>query len=365
MVLQKRKRDGEFETWHPSGSSSSPTHPMASTSQPQPSPVADIDHLPPTKKPRQDSSSLVISSHTPIQASSSQKPTAIKAPPTKKSKGKAAEPAEKRAAVFKRKCPQNIWDRYERVMSQRFFMVDRQRFEGELKEEFKVLGSTGNIYTVTIQQVPRCDCPDAEKGNHCKHILFVYLKVLQVPSTSGHWYQKALLTEELESIFANAPRAPNHVASARTREAYARATGKAAAPSTPEPSEASGPKKRIPGEEDDCPICYENMHGAAEPLLTFCEQCGNAVHKECFGQWKSTSAKQGKPLTCIYCRAAWPKASAGGAVAGSSGARLSEDGYLNLSGAAGVSPQRDTSSYYDGPRRGYRSYGYRGYYGRY
>lgn len=49
---------------------------------------------------------------------------------------------EKRLARFKPACPQNIQDRVERVMTQRFFMIDRHRVDGELREEFKVLGST-------------------------------------------------------------------------------------------------------------------------------------------------------------------------------------------------------------------------------
>lgn len=37
-------------------------------------------------------------------------------------------------------------------------MVDRRRNEGELREEFSVLGSTGNIYTVVVDKLPKCDC---------------------------------------------------------------------------------------------------------------------------------------------------------------------------------------------------------------
>ncbi|KAJ7494832.1 hypothetical protein B0H11DRAFT_2003546 [Mycena galericulata] len=365
MVLEKRKRDGGFEPWRPAGSSSTPSPPKpppaASSSQFQ------IDAPPPAKKARQEPIPVTPKSaptlyypqqvnYTPPEASSSQT-----APPAKKTRKKASDataaPPEKRGAVFKKKCPQNILDRVERVMTQRFFMVDRKRFEGELKEEFQVLGSTGNIYTVTIQQNPSCDCPDAQKGNHCKHILFIYLKVLQVTQASGYWYQRALLTSELESIFANAPLAPNALAHPRIREPYARATGKAPAgpPSTPE---AAGPKKRLPGEDDDCPICYDGMHGAAPNALTFCEECGNAVHSECFAQWKQTSTKQGSRLTCIYCRAIWPSAPTG---ASGSGARTTAGGYLNISGLAGVSPVRDTTTYYHGPRRGRRYYGYNEY----
>jgi hypothetical protein len=84
----------------------------------------------------------------------------------KKGKNAAKEPKEqpeKRGAVFKSRCPQNIRDRVERVMTQRykdfvelvsdlpsdwcfsFFMISRNRIEGELREDFDVLGSTGNV----------------------------------------------------------------------------------------------------------------------------------------------------------------------------------------------------------------------------
>ncbi|KAJ7210694.1 hypothetical protein GGX14DRAFT_624755 [Mycena pura] len=366
MVLQKRNRDGEFEQWRPAGSSSSP--PKASSLG------AASDGSPPTKRPRHTvahtpnapSSSYPISTSSLLQAAPSSyypEPSATGASvpaslPAKKSRrkaaGKSTEPPEKRLAVLKKKCPQNILDRVERVMTQRrrrFFMVDRKRFEGELKEEFQVLGSTGNVYTVTIQRVPSCDCPDARKGNHCKHILFVYLKVLQVDQSTGYWYQKALLSNELESIFAGAPLAPNALAHPRVRKAYERAIGKSKPASTPE---SSAPKKRLPTEDDDCAVCYEKMHTVAESTLAFCESCSNAVHGECFEQWKQTSRNKGAKVTCMYCRAEWP--TAGGAGATADVAREAGTTYVNVASVANVSPQRDTSTYYHGPRRGQRYY---------
>jgi hypothetical protein len=99
-----------------------------------------------------------------------------------------------------------------------------------------------------------------------------------LPLNSHH---RALLTSELQEIFAHAPPAPNSVVNQRVRDAYARATGKASAT-----AEEANPmkKRRAPGLEDDCPICYEGMHGADEKTLIWCETCANAVHKECFTQ---------------------------------------------------------------------------------
>jgi len=237
---------------------------------------------------------------------------------------------EKRGALFKKSCPKNILDRVGRVKSQRFFMIDRKREGDELKEEFKVLGSTGNVYTVIIGKVPSCDCPDASRGHHCKHILFIFLKVLQVPESSGLWYQKALLHSEIESVFTNAPLAPNVIANDTVRNAYASATGKLST------SASSSTKRRIPGPEDNCPICYESMYGESEGRLTFCEECGNALHSECFEQWRQS--RRVAELTCVWCRAKPRKKE--------SGASTTSEGYVNLGQVAGLSGKRDTSSYH-------------------
>jgi len=251
--------------------------------------------------------------------------------------GSDATLLEKRGAIFKKACPKNILDRVGRVMSQRFFMIHRRREGDEPCEEFKVLGSTGNVYTVIIGRSPSCDCPDASRGNHCKHILFVFLKVLQVPQTSGLWYQKALLTSELQSIFAGAPRAPTALANTRVRDAYACAMGSAPTPTS------SDSKRRIPGPEDSCPICYEDMHGISQDKLVFCEECGNALHTECFAQWRRSTPQ----LTCVWCRAKWPMGAKDGA-----GAKSTSEGYINLGGVAGLSGRRDTSSYHHSWRYG-------------
>lgn len=114
-------------------------------------------------------------------------------------KGKKGEPApEKRLKLYKRgefqfnfppllrfssnivpdlACPKATQERVERVMSQRFFCIGRTR-TSEITEEFKVLGSTGNVYTIRVCHVPTCDCPDGQRGNHCKHIVRSCLTIL-------------------------------------------------------------------------------------------------------------------------------------------------------------------------------------------
>lgn len=97
---------------------------------------------------------------------------------------------------------------------------------------------------------------------------------------------RALLSNELETIFANAPEAPNSLTNPYVKAAYLKAIGKGedAEEEEAKAEESDKNRKRIPQEGDDCPICYESMHDVEVKKLTFCEECGNALHNECFQQ---------------------------------------------------------------------------------
>ncbi|KIK52731.1 hypothetical protein GYMLUDRAFT_233301 [Collybiopsis luxurians FD-317 M1] len=299
-------------------------------------------------------------------------------PSTSQQKGKGrkkAEPQEKRLARFRASCPNDISVRLDRYLSQaqRIYLIERTR-EGEaLREEFAVQGSTGNVYTVTIDNVPHCDCPDHQKGHHCKHLLFILLKVLQVPQISHYWYQKALLTSELSEIFTNAPPPPqlrgSFIANERVVGAWRKATGRESTSTDATSSAApSDDPRRVPASEDDCPICYDKMNGngldlkGLDELLEWCDECHNAVHKECWTQWRTTKQKQGQALTCVYCRSNWRDFT--GTVESTVGiVGASDEGFVNLASVSGVSTERDTSTYYQSPRRSYSGYSSRSRYG--
>ncbi|KPV74799.1 uncharacterized protein RHOBADRAFT_49765 [Rhodotorula graminis WP1] len=260
-------------------------------------------------------------------------------------------PPEKRLKQFKRACPQATRERADRVFAQRFFCVAREK-QGETSEQFKVLGTTGNAYTVQIDKVPSCDCPDGAKGNTCKHRLFVFLKVLQVPQSSNLWYQSALLSSELAAIFANARTAPRTAFEEGVVRRYQVATGALKPEDLEAESSSLGVKKRVPDEGDSCPICYEDYTPGSEEGLVFClgeSGCGNALHRECFMNWAKTS----NPTTCPLCRQKWTDSSSatqgGNAHAGPS---YTAEGYENYAAMTGISNKRDTSSYHQGPRRG-------------
>ncbi|KAI9512837.1 hypothetical protein F5148DRAFT_1160285 [Russula earlei] len=118
---------------------------------------------------------------------------------------------------------------------------------------------------------------------------------------------RAVLTSQLQNVFANAPQAPNALAHDKVREAHARATGKASTSTSPDS------KRRIPGPEDNCLICYESS-------MRFLETCfAKNVETRC--TWNASINDDD-----------------------AAGASRASEGYINLGRVAGLSAQRDTSS---------------------
>jgi len=190
--------------------------------------------------------------------------------------------------------------------------------------------------------------------------------VLKVPETSPHWYQKGLLTAELREIFDSAPPAAHGslTVSTKVKNVYLKAIGAAFAEEIVEEiqEQVAGPlARKISSIGDDCPVCYEEMSEEDDKAgrLVYDEAlagCGKALHTECFQQWQATMRAKGDAVTCVWCRAPWPtKESTLGSGEPASAARSSL-GYVNMADAAGLSRQRDTSSYYHGPMRGRRTW---------
>jgi hypothetical protein len=129
------------------------------------------------------------------------------ATPTRRGRGGRARAAtaspkeDKRLRVFRKAPPQTYLVKLERARTQRYipaylsvasppviyganwtcfwlrrlFVLNRKRTgTEEVPEEIvDIVGSTGNLYHVHVSKVPSCSCPDARKGNQCKHIVYV------------------------------------------------------------------------------------------------------------------------------------------------------------------------------------------------
>ncbi|TGZ80362.1 hypothetical protein EX30DRAFT_396370 [Ascodesmis nigricans] len=252
------------------------------------------------------------------------------APPKKKTPAKNANgnTPEKRPKRFRDHPPASVVERMYRCQTQKMFVLDRARKNGELKEVFKMAGTTGNLYTITICDIPRCDCPDGIKTGTCKHILYIMLKVLRAPDNLV--YQAGLLTSELHTIFSRAPTPPT-----------------------------TAPRSnRKPLTDSLCPICYDDFKNN-EPTVYCQTQCGTNIHSACFKQWQATCHAQGKSTTCVMCRKPW-KADPGRVkeILRNGQVRVGEEGYMNVGEELGLSGERDMSTY----KRGYGGYG--GYGGR-
>ncbi|CAG8466805.1 22995_t:CDS:10 [Racocetra persica] len=218
--------------------------------------------------------------------------------PKKKKKEKKArnKVKEKRQARVRTICSKKIKDRINRASSQRMYLIDRKEVE-DLKKEFTVLGSTGNVYTVTITHIPNCTCPD-------------YQGVLRVNPNSQLIYQRALISKELKVIFSRAPDLGT-LASYRVRSLYH-------VISKGRNGSEGGVRRRLI--EGDCPICCDPLRPEHKDQIVWCQNgCGNNIHKECFDQWKGSRIYT--RVTCVYCRVEWHEHVL---------ERYTEDGYLNL-----------------------------------
>jgi hypothetical protein len=243
---------------------------------------------------------------------------------------------EKRLRRFRARAPQSYLEIKGRALTQRLTVLDRERGGTDDVPEEKVVmaGSTGNVYTQRICNVPTCDCPHAKKGNQCKHIVYVMLRVLKAPEDVG--YQLALTSQELRDLFKNAAPIPS-----------------ADSTDTTSTTTEDGNRKPIEGE---CPICYTDFEPAKEPIVYCKTGCGNNVHRDCMQSWMT--AKAGK-ATCPYCRAQWAEEDTG-ALRGKvnlEGATRTEDGYVNVAGQLGLSKVRDYSSYHQPWARQQLGYG--------
>lgn len=220
--------------------------------------------------------------------------------PTKRTKVET----EKRLRRFRTSMSIAIYDRIERALTQRLYLLAMTKSSNEhLQREYKVLGQTANVYTVIISHLPSCTCPDYAKGYLCKHIIFVLHRVLKVPRNSSLLYQQALVTNELNEIFSKADEQNNDVsiyAEDSIRQAYRVKTGD---PNVILPTKIIEQKSIT--DDDECPICYEKLLDEQNNILFCSTSCGNNLHKNCFEKWRRAKASLNESITCPFCRVQW------------------------------------------------------------
>ncbi|KAI8050991.1 hypothetical protein BDF22DRAFT_694289 [Syncephalis plumigaleata] len=214
-----------------------------------------------------------------------------------------------RPQKYRRHVTKLIAERIERACKQRMFLLAREQ-QSELKQAFTVLGNSQKVYTVTICDIPTCTCMDKifNRDIHCKHVLFVMIKVLRVPHNNPLIWQRALVPSELRAIFAHAT--PDLAVAGKEASRKAKRAGLL----LKKQKMLKRVRKFAPTVirrpiEGDCPICYEELveTDSYNPILWCQLGCGNNLHRVCFNQWKKMKAASNKEVTCVYCRKSWMK----------------------------------------------------------
>jgi hypothetical protein len=115
---------------------------------------------------------------------------------------KKFDEADKRPKRWRPKCPQKVSERIVRAKKEEYAIIKQGTVSKDHSCYIKLTGSNGNVYDVTIGQIPTCTCPDFHKHNDvCKHTLFVLLKIVGVDADDELLYQKAFTINELKMMF--------------------------------------------------------------------------------------------------------------------------------------------------------------------
>ena len=252
-------------------------------------------------------------------------------------------PPEKRLKRFRPNCTNKIHTRIERARSQRLYLIQQDPLVKEDNQHcggssctFHVMGSTGNLYDVIISKIPKCNCPDHQKGNLCKHILFVFIKIIGLDHESNLIYQNALLQSELDHIFLTMEQKQKQRGTCiMAKKAVQNAFNKRKIGLDQDEQDDTTKRKDL-SENDECAICFDTMDSQKE-ALTFCKStCGTNFHKKCIDLW--IVSKVSEQVCCPTCRQPWiddqNKKNDG-----------SGEGYVNMGRLQGQSRTRDTTTY--------------------
>ena len=180
--------------------------------------------------------------------------------------------------------------RRQRAFTQPIYLLKMNPITQTIKRSFKVVGSTGTLYTVNIQQYPSCTCPDHEQNYKiCKHLYFIFLRVMKVNSQIKNSYKDY----ELVQMFNNIPPYIDHnVAFNKTTETNYNICI----------VNGIGEIKKITQKFNDaCPICLDDIISDSNNV-DYCKYgCGKSVHKKCFKMWNNVSHTN----KCAFCRNDW------------------------------------------------------------
>jgi hypothetical protein len=181
--------------------------------------------------------------------------------------------------------------RKERGRGRNIFLIQTHEYDQKIKErKYDIMGTTKNVYTVTINKTPSCTCPDyKQRGKRCKHIYFVLTQIMKVCEEREDI--KSYTDNELADMFSKIPMITENLrVNAQCLDNYLCKKNK----------NGEVDRKNIT-DEDVCPICLGDMIDQDDEL-TYCKySCGSSVHSDCFKMFNS----QRNDVKCLFCQKKW------------------------------------------------------------
>lgn len=171
----------------------------------------------------------------------------------------------------------------------------------ENKLEWKISGSTRNVYTVSCADGKmKCNCPDqlmysSKLRTVCKHIVFTLWKVCKY--RDYNYYEHKQITPEVFLLLKNHAMQregllnDHEISDPTLVKNFENIKMK---PSSSASASARAIEARHIDDEDECPICYMALKNGSP--LQVCATCRNSVHQTCFSKWLEFNK------TCVYCR---------------------------------------------------------------
>lgn len=209
--------------------------------------------------------------------------------------------------------------RYCKIETDEFYLLnhDIEMNKDRIKKtQFKISGSTKNIYTVTLNFQYKnigCDCPDSIGRcrsqemvcKHCCFVLFTVLKVFDKVNTKDEivnqtdFFDELIFTNEeldkastkIKTLFAMY--GSSEFVDPELLEKFEEFMGKT--PKKEKENKFQEGKKELT-EEDVCPICFDDFMDETVEKVN-CPLCKNYVHTACIKQWLKHGQKK-----CVYCR---------------------------------------------------------------
>ncbi len=138
--------------------------------------------------------------------------------------------------------------RKERGKKQNIFLIERLPKIKNFHRNFIVMGSSGNVYEVKINDKPSCTCPDhTSRNNRCKHIYFVLIRIMHVKK--GDEDKDIYTKQNLKKMFKSIPKITNNLLiNKQFKDRY-----------DSQKRVVNGMKVEQKSTDDLCPICLDDL----------------------------------------------------------------------------------------------------------